>query len=138
MVVNNKGLRAYRRYQTNLGVRYDTPPELIEAFVIGIRKIIEVDSTTRNDVFNVEFSGFGDSALLIMVNLYFTELSWDSEQSSKHKMHLAILKLAKELGVDFAFPSSTLMIEQFPDKNAISMPYNVDKDRLATIISNIK
>ena len=138
MIVNNKGLRAFRRYQTELGVRYDTPPELIEAFVIGIRKIIEVDPTTRNDVFNVEFSGFGDSALLIMVNVYFTELSWDSEQASKHKMHLEILKLAKELGVEFAFPSSTLMIEQFPDKKGISVPYNTDSERLKNIIDKIK
>ncbi|WP_372745169.1 mechanosensitive ion channel family protein [Lutibacter sp.] len=138
MIVNNKGLRAFRRYQTNLGVRYDTPPELIEAFVIGIRKIIEVDPTTRNDVFNVEFTGFGDSALLIMVNVYFTQLDWDSEQRSKHNLHLAILKLAKNLGVDFAFPSSTLMIEQFPDKKAITMPYNIDKERTSKIIEDIK
>ena len=32
IVINNKGLRLYRRYSTTLGLRYDTPPELIEAF----------------------------------------------------------------------------------------------------------
>ena len=30
IVINNKGLRLFRRYNTNLGLRYDTPPELIE------------------------------------------------------------------------------------------------------------
>lgn len=39
IVINNKGLRQYRRYQTKLGLRYDTPPELIEAFVLGVRKL---------------------------------------------------------------------------------------------------
>lgn len=138
MIVNNKGLRAFRRYQTNLGIRYDTPPELIEAFVVGVRKIIEIDPTTRNDVFNVEFNGFGDSGLLIMVNVYFTELGWDQEQRSKHNLHLAILNLAKNLGVEFAFPSSTLMIEQFPDKKGIFMPYNVESDRIKKVIEDIK
>lgn len=138
MVVNNKGLRAYRRYQTNLGIRYDTPPELIEAFIVGVRKVIELDSGTRNDAFNVEFIGFGDFSLLIMVNVYFTKLDWDSEQTSKHKLHMEILKLAKDLGVEFAFPSSTLMIEQFPDKKSISMPYNPDKERISKIIADIK
>jgi MscS family membrane protein len=138
MIVNNKGLRAYRRYQTNLGVRYDTPPELIEAFVVGIRKIIEVDPSTRNDAFNVEFTGFGDSSLLILLNVYFTQLDWDSEQASKHKLHMAILKLASDLGVEFAFPSTTLMIEQFPDKQAITMPYNLNKERINKIIDAIK
>ena len=42
IVINNKGLRKYRRYKTVLGIRYDTPPELIEAFVKGVRQIIEV------------------------------------------------------------------------------------------------
>ncbi|SFS59422.1 mechanosensitive ion channel family protein [Lutibacter maritimus] len=138
MVVNNKGLRAYRRYQTNLGIRYDTPPELIDAFIIGIRKIIELDSGTRNDAFNVEFIGFGDFSLLILLNVYFTKLDWDSEQASKHKLHMEILKLAKELGVEFAFPSTTLMIEQFPDKKAITMPYDIDKEKTQKIIDSIK
>ena len=36
LVINNSGLRLYRRYNTQLGLRYDTPPELIEAFVKGV------------------------------------------------------------------------------------------------------
>jgi MscS family membrane protein len=138
MVVNNKGLRAYRRYTTNLGLRYDTPPELIEAFTKGVRKIIELHPETRNDAFNVEFTGFGDSALLILVNVYFTVLDWNKEQASKHSLHLSILKLAKELGVEFAFPSSTVMIEQFPDKNSLNPKYNLDKSRIDNILGNIK
>lgn len=138
MVVNNKGLRAYRRYQTNLGVRYDTPPELIEAFVVGIRRIIELDPGTRNDAFNAEFIGFGDSSLQILLNVYFTELDWNVEQASKHKLHMAILKLAKELGVDFAFPSTTVMIEQFPEKKGITIPYDINKERTGKVIEEIK
>ncbi|MBT8245980.1 mechanosensitive ion channel domain-containing protein, partial [Winogradskyella sp.] len=114
MVINNAGVRLFRRYGTTLGVRYDTPPELIEAFVQGIRKIIMAHPQTRKEGFVVEFSGFGDSALQIMVNVFFVSLAWDVEQASKHKLHMAIVKLAYALGVDFAFPSTTLMIEQFP------------------------
>jgi MscS family membrane protein len=138
MVVNNKGLRAYRRYTTNLGLRYDTPPELIEAFVNGVRKIIEIHPDTRNDAFNVEFSGFGDSALLILINVYFTVLDWNKEQHAKHQLHLQILKLAKELGVDFAFPSTTVLIEDFPEKKTNALKYNTDKNRIQQVIDNLK
>ncbi len=138
MVVNNKGLRAYRRYTTKLGVRYDTPPELIDAFVLGVRKIIELHPATRDDAFNVEFTGFGDSALLILVNVYFTALDWNREQASKHSLHIEILNLASKLGVEFAFPSTTVMIEQFPEKTASDAKYNIDKNRIQTIIDNIK
>lgn len=136
MVVNNKGLRAFRRYRTNLGLRYDTPPELIDAFVKGVRKIIELDPSIRDDAFNVEFIGFGDSALLILLNVYFIALDWNKEQASKHNLHMAILRLAKELGVDFAFPSTTVMIEQFPEKKGLDMLYNIDKKRIQQIIDN--
>jgi len=136
MVVNNKGLRAFRRYTTQLGVRYDTPPELLEGFIGGVRKIIELHPATRDDAFNVEFSGFGDSALLILVNIYFTALDWNEEQASKHSIHMAILRLAAELGVEFAFPSTTVMIEQFPEKKGMDVQYNIDEKRIQHIIAN--
>ncbi|SNR78392.1 mechanosensitive ion channel family protein [Lutibacter flavus] len=138
MVVNNKGLRAFRRYTTNLGVRYDTPPELIDAFVKGVRKIIELHPDTRDDAFNVEFSGFGDSSLLILLNVYFVQLDWNSEQASKHSLHMKILGLAADLGVEFAFPSTTVMIEQFPEKKGLATKYNAEEKRINAIIDKIK
>lgn len=135
IVINNKGLRLFRRYNTNLGLRYDTPPELIEAFVKGVREIIIAHPETRSDSYNVEFTGFGDSALLIMVNVYFKSLAWGIEQSSKHRLHIAIVKLAKELGVDFAFPSTTVTIENFPEKKGLEPKYDISKERIEQVIS---
>ena len=137
IVINNKGLRLFRRYNTNLGVRYDTPPELIEAFVKGVREIVIAHPETLSDSYNVEFSGFGDSALLVMVNVYFKSLAWSKEQSSKHRLHMAIVKLAKALGVDFAFPSSTVMIENFPEKKGFNPNYNIDANSINGSIAKI-
>jgi MscS family membrane protein len=137
IVINNKGLRLFRRYNTNLGLRYDTPPELIEAFVKGVREIIIAHPETRSDSFNVEFTGFGDSALLVMINVYFKSLAWGVEQSSKHRLHIAIVKLAKGLGVDFAFPSTTVTIEQFPEKTGISLKYDINPERIDTVIKGV-
>ena len=137
ITINNKGLRLFRRYNTKLGIRYDTPPELIEAFVKGVREIIIAHPETRSESYNVEFTGFGDSALLIMVNVYFKSLEWGVEQSSKHKFHIAIVKLAKALGVEFAFPSSTIMIEQYPEKKAVDLEYNINSENINTSIANV-
>ena len=138
IVVNNKGLRAFRRYKTELGLRYDTPPELVDAFVKGIEIIIKNHPSTRKDAYNVAFTGFGDSALIILVNLYFVQLEWGIEQASKHEFHLAILRFSKELGVDFAFPSSTIMIEQFPDKSSFDLKYNIDEERIKKLMESLK
>ena len=137
LVINNSGLRLYRRYNTQLGLRYDTPPELIEAFVKGVREIVIAHPETLSDSYNVEFSGFGDSALLVMVNVYFKSLAWGTEQSSKHRLHMAIVKLAKALGVDFAFPSSTVMIENFPEKKGFNPNYNIDANSINVSIAKI-
>jgi MscS family membrane protein len=137
IVINNKGLRLFRRYSTKLGVRYDTPPELIEAFVKGVREIIIAHPETRSDSYNVEFTGFGDSALLIMVNVYFKSLAWGIEQSSKHRLHMAILQLATELGVEFAFPSTSVTIEQFPEKKALDLKYNTSQEKIDATLQKV-
>ncbi|MHB0754519.1 mechanosensitive ion channel family protein [Polaribacter sp. M15] len=137
MVINNSGLRLYRRYNTNLGLRYDTPPELIEAFVNGVRIIIKEHPETKSDSYNVEFTGFGDSALLIMMNVYFKSLAWGTEQSSKHRLHMAIIKLAAELGVEFAFPSTTVTIEQFAGNENLLPKYNTNKEQINKSIDKV-
>ncbi|MDZ7613568.1 MAG: mechanosensitive ion channel family protein [Flavobacteriaceae bacterium] len=135
--VNNKGLRIYRRYLTELGIRYDTPPELIQGFVVGVRELVKAHPDTHSENYNVEFSGFGDSALNIMINVFFINLEWGHEQSSKHVLHLAIVKLAKSLGVEFAFPSSTVIIEQFPEKIATQMKYETNEKVIRNSISSV-
>lgn len=137
MVINNSGLRLFRRYNTNLGLRYDTPPELIEAFVNGVRRIIKEHPETKSDSYNVEFIGFGDSALLVMMNVYFKSLAWGAEQSSKHRLHMAILKLAAELGVEFAFPSTTVTIEQFAGKESLVPKYNTDQEKIDNTLDKV-
>jgi MscS family membrane protein len=130
MEINNMGLRMYRRYKAELGIRYDTPPELIEAFMEGIKEIIRLHPETKSQSFNVEFVGFGDSSLNIMVNVYFQNPDWGMEQASKTVLHLAILKLAAEIGIEFAFPSSTLMIEQLPGQPSLASQYELGKEEI--------
>ena len=140
IVVNNKGLRLFRRYQTELGIRYDTPPELIDAFVDGLKDLIRVHPNSKKDGFDVAFIGFGDSALKILVNVYFNVDDWSVEQQAKHDFHIAIVKLAKVLGIEFAFPSTTLMIEQFPEKKTFNIDYqdSFDKEQIQKIIMDLK
>lgn len=135
--INNKGLRVYRRYNTELGVRYDTPPELIEAFVNGIKRIIALHPSTKSQAYNVDFIAFGDSALKILVNVYFEGLDWGEEQSSKHILHMAIVKLAAALGVQFAFPSSTLMIEELPGQPSLAPKYETNIEEVEKKIEKI-
>ena len=137
MEINNKGLRVYRRYTTELGIRYDTPPDLIEAFMEGIKEIIRLHPETKSQSYNVEFVRFADFSLNIMVNVYFKSPDWGMEQASKNVLHLAILRLAANIGVEFAFPSSTLMIEQLPGQESLATQYGFDKKEITKRVDSI-
>jgi MscS family membrane protein len=146
VAVNNKGKRVYRRFTTTLGIRYDTPPHLIETFVEGIKKIIEIHPTTRNYSnftpynsvpYNVEFTDYGNSSLNILLNVYFITNDYAEEMHGRHILLLGILKLANTLGVEFAFPSQTLFMELFPGKEPAYPKYQTDKSSIDKAMNEV-
>ncbi len=137
LTVKNRGLLRYRRYKTELGIRYDTPPELVDAFVKGVRQIIEKHPGTLSENFNVEFVGFGASSLSILLNVYFKDTNWGKEQAAKHSLHMAILKFANSIGVGFAFPSTTVMVEQFPNTGNDFPKYTTTQEEIDDTLKGI-
>ena len=120
--VDNLGQRRYRRTSTTVGVTYDTTPEQIQAFCDGIRAILQANPRVRKDAYEVHFKGFGASSLDIMLYFFFEADSWSEELRERHNVFLEILRLARELGVEFAFPTQTLHVaamaeaREAPDK----------------------
>ncbi len=110
-VVDNMGARKYRRTFTEIGITYATTPEQIEAFCNGIRAIIKSHPLTRKDYFEIHFSGYGDFSLKIMLYFFLEVKTFGDELRGRHEVFLDIFRLAKEMRVDFAFPTQTLHIE---------------------------
>ncbi len=108
--VDNLGKRTYRRYNTKIGVQYDTPVEKIEAFCEGIRQIILAHKWTRKDYFHVYFNSMGDSSLQILLYLFWRVPDWSAELQERHRLLIDVLRLGRELGIEFAFPTQTLHI----------------------------
>ena len=131
MNIDNMGQRRYRRVNTTLGITYDTPPEKIEAFMEGIKNIIKANPATRKDYFHVAFSGYGSSSLNIMLYFFFEVPDWSEELVQRQNVYLEILRLAKKIGVEFAFPTQTLHMESFPEKAAKEAP-TFSEDELRT------
>ena len=113
-VVDNMGLRQYRRFKTEIGITYDTPPAVIDVFVKGIREIVRQHPTARKDAFEVHLNSFGPSSLNILLYMFFAAPNWTAELEGRHQIMYAIMLLADELGVRFAFPTQTLHVEEFP------------------------
>lgn len=130
MTIDNMGSRVYRRFNMKIGVTYDTPPEKIEAFVEGLQQIIAQHPKSRKDSFEVRLNEFGDSALLILFYMFFQVPTWTEELKSREEVILAIMKLAKELDIRFAFPTSTVHVEDFPEKKSLTPKHDESPDKL--------
>ncbi len=130
--VDNMGMREYRRVLTTIDVTYDTPAEKMEAFLEGIKNIIKANPNTRKDYFHVVFNDFGDSGLKIMLYFFVKVPDWSTELVERQNVFLEITRLADELGVEFAFPTQTIHVETFPEKQPVRPPHEIDTGRFSS------
>lgn len=133
--VDNLGMREYRRLLTTLNLTYSTSPEQIEAFVEGIKAIVKSNSHFRQDFYEVHFSAFGAHSLDVMIYVFFKVPDWSTELQQKHNFFLELLKLAKELGVEFAFPTQTLHVDSFHKDQPRQVGEHKTEDELATSVT---
>lgn len=123
-VLDNHGLRQYRRFYTTLTITYDTPPALIDEFVKGLREIVLAHPDTRKDGYHVYFNNLSSFSQDIMFYIFFEVPTWGEELRCKHEILLQIVKLANSIGVRFAFPTQTLHMESFPEKKTLVPEYS--------------
>ncbi|MBL1322068.1 MAG: mechanosensitive ion channel family protein [Methylophaga sp.] len=114
--IDNMGARRYRRMKTMLGLTYDTPPEKIDAFCEGIRTLISLHPYMRKDYYQVYFNAYNSASLDILVYVFWATPDWNTELRERHRFLLDILRLAKQLGVEFAYPTQTLYLKQDPNE----------------------
>ncbi len=123
--IDNLGLREYRRLKTVLNLTYSTTPEQMEAFVEGIKAIVKSNKHFRQDFYEVHFNSFGAHSLDVLVYVFFKVPDWSTELQQRHNFLLEVLRLAEEVGVEFAFPTQTLHVDSlYKDE-----PRKVGKER---------
>jgi MscS family membrane protein len=110
--VDNMGKRRYRRLSTKFGLAYHTPPERIEAFCEGVRELVRQHPYMRKDYYHVYLNGLGDSSLEVLVYVFWETPDWSTELRERHRFLLDCLRLAKQLEIEYAFPTQTLYLRQ--------------------------
>ncbi|MCW8890148.1 MAG: mechanosensitive ion channel family protein [Sedimenticola sp.] len=128
--VDNMGERRFRRLSCKLSLTYDTPPDRIEAFCEGIRELIRQHPYMRKDYYQVYLNEFAASSLNVLLYVFWETPEWNTELRERHRFLLDILRLAKRLGVEFAFPTQTLYMrsEEFEGSQAESMEQKQAQD----------
>lgn len=103
VMVDNLGARRNYRARTSLCVTHETSIEQLELFCNGIRQILEKHPKARSDYF-VNFNEFAPSSLNIILQVYFTAASYVEYLNTQQEFFLNIIRLAKFLNVEFAYP----------------------------------
>ncbi len=111
--IDNYGLRQYRRLKMVLNLTYSTTPQQMEAFVEGLKATVKANKHFRQDFYEIHFNSFGAHSLDVLVYVFFDVPDWSTELQQRHNFLLEILRLAQEIGVEFAFPTQTLHVDSF-------------------------
>ncbi|QDT37791.1 mechanosensitive ion channel family protein [Stratiformator vulcanicus] len=117
--VENIGRRPTIRRLMNIGVTYDTPTEKLQEGVKIIRELLDsddlkgpvhptVDGDTRDPI--VYFTEFNADNLGILVVYWYGPPDYVAYLEHGHRFNLALLDRFEEAGIEFAFPTETLML----------------------------
>ena len=109
--LTNKGLRVFRLFETTLGITYDTPIEKIKLFIEKLRQLA-IDHEDISENYFIFLKGLGDFSINIMFRVFLKTNDYKEELRLKEEITFLIMELAKELDIDFAFPTQTVYLEQ--------------------------
>jgi MscS family membrane protein len=118
--VENLSLRRMRRQRFFVQITYDTPRDKLVELIAGIRQVIIGHPLTHKDNLQVRLNNLADSSLDILVLFHLNVEDYAAELREREDILLQIMDLAKDIGVEFAFPTRTLHVE-----TAASVPRDV-------------
>ncbi len=120
--INNMGQRPFRRQTTTVGVEYGTPTDKLEALVAKMNAIVMEHPETWKGTCEIHFKDFGSSSLDIMVYFFIEAPDWHRELQVRQAIFIQFMKAAEELGIGFAFPSTSLYVEKVPELQVRQLP----------------
>ena len=110
--IENKGIRVYRIYNTVLGLTYDTPAQKIEPFIEALNQMLKQVEQVEFGTQLIYFTEFGPSSLNIVFRVRLHANTFEDELRIKQILNLNIMKIAEDMQVQFAFPSTSVYIEK--------------------------
>ena len=112
MVIDNIDARSERRIKMRIGLTYDTTPAQMNAAIKGIEQILCDHPGVDQSYKLVKFDEFEDSSLSIFLYYFSSSKVWADYLQVRQEVNMQIMELLQEMGLGFAFPTRTLLIEK--------------------------
>ena len=113
--VDNYGERRYRRLRHFLRIRYDTPAAKIDALCEGLRELVLLHPYTRKDYYHIYLNELTPSSANILIIIFFEVPDLATELRERHRFLIDALALVADLGIELAYPTQRLLVEEVDD-----------------------
>jgi MscS family membrane protein len=104
----NYSLRSRTLLSTVLGLRYETTDDQLRFVLAALRDMLLAHPRTVDDEPKVRFAGFGDSALKVEIRVNINTTDPNEFRAIREDIFLRMMKIVKDAGTGFAFPSRTV------------------------------
>ncbi|NLW77918.1 MAG: mechanosensitive ion channel [Ruminococcaceae bacterium] len=111
-----------RRADFTLTLVYDTPKDAIKKYADAVYTLLETDPEVSDDGLIVRFSSLSASSLDIRVIFYTIKPAMADHLRILERINYALLGLAEQQGVGFAYPTQSLFIERPEDSQLPDSP----------------
>lgn len=108
--IRNYGRMYERRVSFNLGVTYQTPREKLRLIPAIVRAAVESQEQTRFD--RSHFKEYGNFALIFESVYYVKGPDYNTYMDIQQAINLHIHERFEQEGIDFAYPTQTLLVQQ--------------------------
>ena len=115
-VIENISARPKRRISYTLGVKYSTSASRLREAVDAIKNILSLHPRVDQETILVHFTDFGPSSLNIFIYFFTDTAVWAEYLEIKEDINLKIMENLETLGVEIAFPSTSVYLEPMPGK----------------------
>ncbi|MDE1150948.1 MAG: mechanosensitive ion channel family protein [Micavibrio sp.] len=108
--IENYAHRDRFKFQTTLGVRYETSPDQIRYLLMELRSMLFAHSRVTRDPARVRFLGFGADSLKIEIFTYILSTDHGEFLEIQEDLNLRIADILEDSGTSLAFTSQTLYL----------------------------
>ena len=110
--IENFSRRGIRRIKMTIGVTYGTNSTQLKNIVNEITTMLQTHKGIANkETLMVNFESFGDSSLNIFIYAFTATSNWGKYMTIKQEVHFNIMKIVEKNGSSFAFPSTSIYLE---------------------------
>ena len=105
----------FRRIRFHVGLLYETTPETIMAIRKDIESYIEKNSNLVDSdqvPSTIRVTNFNDSSIDVLVNCFTKSTQWHDYCVAREELILEIMRIVKNNGSDFAYPTRTIHLEK--------------------------